>query len=299
MKTDNKAIVSHLGALIVGTAGVLWALALSSQMIEKSLRFHQTPPTPLRANLSLLSFALAGIIVLVLAMGIGAWRVPRAGKWVAAACAGPLSLAGIAVLASFHPGSGPYVDRERVRADNPARAERLFVLPIFFDHANASLRPVEKAHLRDLFAVFRDCVPEEIRVRGFASSARFQEDSDFRNRVLANRRAQVVSRFIEDEFQQAAAPVEWNEYQEMDSQRRLRDVGLKGERLLDLERLNRRAEIVWKEGACLGQLLEEVPAGEEDAPSAPLPAGQPDRLERGDRHARHRAKEQRQSAGNH
>lgn len=240
-----------VGKWLVAIAGIVLAVSQSSWILERSLNFGGLTPSPLRANLALLGLGLGGIVASV-SVGV-AVALRKLGSWVGVLLVGPASLSLIAVLSSIHPGTAPYVARDQIIALAEGDTHRTLVVPVFFTHALANLSEIDRRKIRDVSGLFRACLPEEVIIRGFASSAEFRQNSDYQNRLLANRRAKVVAEFLEDELQRPVLAIVWAEYSQMAKVRRLRDVGPEGERLRDMERLNRRAEIVWREGSCFGE----------------------------------------------
>lgn len=253
MAKDKSLFLLFLG-LVISCVGFTWAFRRGSELLDGSLHFMAFRPTPLSVNLPLLVIGAVSVIAIAITLIAAAIRFPSAAGVTSAILAGPITLAITAMITAVHPGLPPFVDRERVWSDTGGEAERLYAIPIFFQHADASLEPYEKIHIKRLIALFKDCGTDALRVRGFSSSAEFHQDSDIRNRLLANARARVVAAFLESELKRPLVVVaEWELYSDMIAARRIVDVDLNGGRLREIESLNRRAELTWSADRCLGR----------------------------------------------
>jgi outer membrane protein OmpA-like peptidoglycan-associated protein len=270
MRNETRSAWSQVLFPLAGATGGLAALAISRRLVEISLNFGGVSPTPIRANLLLFGLGLALLAATVSAVGLVAWRRPRFSAAACMAGVAPVVVASTALLTAIHPGVGAFVSRERISTRDPVEPARILALPVFFANNDAKLSAGEAERVRQAFSTFADCGTESVFVRGFASSARFTANSDYRNRELANARASAVAAHLE-RFNRPVRVAAWTSYAEMVGNRRLRDTGLTEERLLQVEALNRRAEIFWPDQQCLdgGALW---PSGEM-APIVSGPAG--------------------------
>lgn len=235
---------------------------MGAWLAQRALYFDGIPPVPLRANPRILSisiFAIPG--VLIITWWISRSTVRHSLLFPAAVLLVCLCLVG--VISSLSPGPGSLATREIVQVSSVAPRKNTFAYPIYFDNDRFILTRSEHRRIIDALSVFRSCESSTLRVRGFASSAEFRPDrerSDEYNKNLANRRASAVRDLIKVAAGIEAVATVWATYDEMVGQRRLRDVGLDGERLLPIEKLNRRVEVFWNDSRCSeGERFEEVP----------------------------------------
>ncbi|WP_187271186.1 OmpA family protein [Neolewinella aurantiaca] len=125
-----------------------------------------------------------------------------------------------------------------------------FVLPFFFENGIDTLDVSEKDKLLELIDIFMTCGEEEIEVIGYASSRAFEGFSNSRNTQLANDRAKNVKSYIEAWTNSSVNARNWNDYEEMESFRRITDRDLQGNLISRSEKLNRRVEVVWSNNKC-------------------------------------------------
>lgn len=234
-----------------------------SWLTERALYFDGIPPVPLRANPRLLSISIFGIPVVLAAL----WWVSRlTGKQNLAFPLATLlvCLCLVGIVASVSPGPGSLASREIIQVSSVAPRQNTFAYPIYFDNDRFEITRGEISRIVDALTVFRTCEAGTLGVRGFASSAEYQPDrdkSDEYNKNLANKRAIVVRDLIKKVSGIEAAAKDWATYDDMVAQRRVRDVGLNGERLLPIEKLNRRVEVFWSDSRCSdGERIAQLPA---------------------------------------
>jgi hypothetical protein len=233
------------------------AVASASMAVRYGDGLTGVTPVPLRANPTLVMWAYL-LLPLFLTAGwiaskrAGAWRWLA---WPSVTCAATCCAV---LLAAIRPGIGSVVARDIVYAAPSPASGRVFAIPLYFPNGKASLTDAESVRLRDTLAVFASCEMGSLMVRGFASSAPFRRNHDYRNRLLANDRAMGVKAAVESGTGRSVTIVEWTAHEDMVRERRLRDVGAAGERLIDVERLNRRAELFWSDSPCE---VGKVPSG--------------------------------------
>lgn len=243
-----------LGWFAASLLMVVAATWMLSWLVPRAAHFGGAHPIPLSANFRLMTWALfgAGASILVAYLCSRAEGLLRTRYMLL--LAGPLWLCLGAVLASVAPRSASVVTRDQVHAQ-PPKGERSFAVPFFFANGSDTLPEAEMSRLMDIISVFRTCSPENVFVRGFASSAKYRDDSDAKNRALANRRAYNIRESIQ-RFGTVVINVQWLQFEDMLQARRLRDHDAETDRLLpEVERLNRRAELFWSESNCARQEL--------------------------------------------
>jgi flagellar motor protein MotB len=231
----------------------LWIAGLvGAWLLQRSLYFDGTPPVPLRVNPKLFSLSLAGVPVVLLALWASIQYTSRLNIAFALATLF-IGLCLVGMVASLSPGPGSLVAREVVQVSSLKPKQNTFAYAVYFENGKPNFSGGESRRIMDALSVFRACEAGTLQVRGFASSAPYLRDpskSDEYNKNLANTRAVVVKDRIRELSGAIATAKEWDSYEEMVKERRLRDVGLAGERLISIERLNRRVEIVWNDSRC-------------------------------------------------
>lgn len=180
-------------------------------------------------------------------------------RWTIAASTLPiLALGAGLILASLSPGTSNMVGMDYVPTARPESVTK-YALPVLFSLGDATLSADEKRRLRESLVVIGMCNPTKLSVRGFASSKPFRRsivedgkecDPECRNTRLAQKRANNIGLFIEQELKLSIEPHEWRTADEMKAGRRLRDQSENGELIPDFERLNRRAEVTWEKAGC-------------------------------------------------
>lgn len=199
------------------------------------------------------SAILVGSAMVVLALAIGRWPLPRPAALLVSL---PLMILGFGgLVVSLKPSAVAYTGREYVPSPT-VRGQKVFAIPFFFKTADDELSDRDKARLRDLLAVFNTCSAGSIQAQGFASSAPFAPqgdcDSNCRNVRLAQRRAMRVTSFISQESRGAVRATyrAWDDFEEMRDSRRLLDTDGSGRLIAMKERINRRVELTWLQDTC-------------------------------------------------
>jgi hypothetical protein len=232
----------------------LCAVALAGAwLVERSLYFDGIPPVPLRANPRILSISIFGIPVALLALWLLNRTLGRRSIPIVATGSLLVAMCLVGIIASVWPGPGSLASREIVQVSSLTPRQNTFAFPVYFENDEFELPKGEVKRIVDALSVFRVCEAGTLRVRGFASSAEYRPDrgkSDEYNKNLSNRRAAFVSALLKKHADVDASVKEWATYKEMTDERRLRDIGLDGERLLKIERLNRRVEVFWSDSRC-------------------------------------------------
>jgi len=233
-------------------AGLCAAGLAGAWLLQRALYFGGTPPVPMRVNPTLFSASLAGVPVVLLGLWVSCLYTSRLNIAFALATLF-LGLCFAGLLASLSPGQGTLVAREVIPATSLRPKQTAFAYVAYFNNGEPGLELGEQRRIIDALSVFRACEAGSLQVHGFASSARYLRDpskSAEYNKNLANQRASVVKKHIEDLAKVDVTAKQWESYEEMARARRLRDEGLSGERLLPMEKLNRRVEIVWNDSRC-------------------------------------------------
>jgi flagellar motor protein MotB len=132
-----------------------------------------------------------------------------------------------------------------------------------FDTGRSTLTPSERQRLKDTFEIFRACEVATLYVRGYASSAPYKEENEYRNLLLANGRAIAVRNELKTLVGLTPQHAEWSTHTRMAEMRRLRDLDANGRIIKALERLNRRAEVFWNDSHCISDGAGPAP---QDAP---------------------------------
>lgn len=250
--TSAKPIsLGWVAASLIVVIASTWML---SWLVPRAAHFGGAHPIPLSANFRLMTWALLGAGACTLVAYMCSRTERKLGTRCMLLLAGPLWLCLGAVLVSVAPRSASVVTRDQVHAQ-PPKGERIFAVPFFFANGSDTLSAAETSRLMDVISVFRSCSPDNVFVRGFASSARYRVDSDANNRALANRRAYNIRESIQ-RFGTTVINVQWLQVEDMLQARRLRDYDAEFDRLLpEVEKLNRRAELFWSESTCARQEL--------------------------------------------
>lgn len=242
---------------VLGWTPLLAAVVLGNLLVEGGIR--DDIAVPLRSHPGVLRGALLLVLLSTLALSFagGGSRLARALRF-----AGMLALAcGFASgVAALSPGTASVVARDLLLERSPSTVAPALALPFFFDNARAVLTRAEAQRLSDATHVFASCATGKLAVRGFASSAEFAEHNEFRNRELANDRAEAVTAALRASGFDAVAVLRWKSLDQMRQARRIRDTDELGKRLQEQERMNRRAEVVWDQTSCL---FEVTALGEE------------------------------------
>jgi hypothetical protein len=233
-----------------------WTLAVAvaffcSLLAGRGLWFAGVPPVPLKANPVLLTIAVG----LIPCVAFFTWYVFSKKHLnltlsLPIFCLLPIGI----VISSIHPGTGSIIARDLVQTTSLQRPGRVFAMPAYFANGIEDPAASEIKRLADAFSTFRECEAGTLRVKGFASSRPYAgstiEQSNERNKSLANDRAKRVAELLEKSIGRKVEAVPWPDYYHMQSERRIRDIDLSGNALLDAERLNRRVEIYWNDSPC-------------------------------------------------
>lgn len=245
MASDNRAVIYHIAVwftLCIFVSLMTWIFK------SGAVEFGGALPKPILVNpplvfASLALFVVSGVILLYFKLRTGIIS-PL-----------PLGMAGLAAIASFglaivsaSPGLGSVVAKDFIAGDVGTDAPPRFGVTILFENSSDALTPYAKRQIEDLLVVFASCQAPNAIVRGFASSARFRENSDDQNRNLANRRANSVSAFLKERGV-IVNKVEWISHEDMANQLRIIDEK-DGERILAREPSNRRVEVLWDQSPC-------------------------------------------------
>lgn len=245
--TNGRSLITHACVWLA----ICLALAGVASLVPNALFFGSTSPVPLRANPTLLTLGitLAPVCLLLLYIADRYSSISKIVLGIGALCTAVLCIG--AILASLFPGPGSLLARDLVQQPETRANSSIFAFPIFFRNGESTFTPDEVRKLEDAFAVFRPCEVGTLRVRGFASSAAFVKNSDALNLKLANDRAETVKRALDKLVGGSAVVFEWDSFEHMIGERRLRDTTLDGKLISQIEGYNRRAEIFWSDSMCL------------------------------------------------
>lgn len=228
--------------------------AIAGWLPEHGLFFGGVDPVPVRINPLLFILSVSG----GLATTALAWlRWPK--SW-AEMPFWPFLISGLfavslsGLLSAAFPGVGSIVSRETITTDPPPPPRgTAFAIPILFPNGSPVIPSAELERLKENFEVYRGCEVGNLKVRGFASSAQFADPalSDFKNKTLANDRAKAVAEAVSVMTGTRPEVVPWESYEEMERNRRIRDVDPDNNgRILAAEARNRRAELFWDDTTC-------------------------------------------------
>jgi hypothetical protein len=245
--SSNRNVVAHVCVwltICLGLAGV-------SRIVPTALYFGGVSPVPLRANPALLTLGIGLAPVCLLLLYI-ADRYSSISKIVlgVGALATAIFCVG-AILASLYPGPGSLLARDLVQQSEVQSNSSVFAFPVFFRNNERLFTLEEERRLEDAFSVFRSCEVGTLRVRGFASSAAFALNSDALNLKLANDRAQTAKKVLDRLVGGGTVVFEWDSFESMIGERRLRDTTLQGKLISQVEGYNRRVEIFWSDSMCM------------------------------------------------
>jgi hypothetical protein len=246
-----------LGAL------AFWSLAsmgfyVAGRLIDADPAVIGNRGIPFEATPRVFAFALTGIAFASLGCAF-MWAMAKARRWrlLAAMITAAMVFASTLVPAALNPSAGTIRIRDRVDPFPWSREPQVFALAVFFPNGKSTMTPMVSESVRLQLAAFNSCGVGPIRVRGFASSARFSRqaiESDGLNRNLANNRAKnLQALLVSSGYPNAELTPPWDSYLDMAGQRRIRDIDERGHRLPDRELLNRRAEIFWIGANCIPQ----------------------------------------------
>ncbi|WP_190810340.1 OmpA family protein [Flagellimonas sp. S3867] len=237
---------SDLSKVLLG--GVLCLVCISSvEYIVGNVRADKA----LRIDNDVFGISLS-VFILTVSSFIVLIRNKRVNRgYLMAVLIGPIFGSLVLLLASIRPGSGPILNTINVPYEKVNRDSNLLVLPVIFDNGSSTLKEAEKVKLLNFTKLFKHCETHEILVRGYASSRQFKEQSNHRNYLLANERAEIVAGFLKLETGKNFKSFKWGSFQEMLEGRRINDLDPNDDLIPELELLNRRVEIVWKEDECL------------------------------------------------
>jgi len=238
----------------IGTELIAWGLVVAAAWVLSWLTPHAlwlwgSRPSPLRANTLLLACAVVAVVLLVIAYGkVSGLQTDQKVRWQLLLI-GPIVVCAGSAAAALHPGAGSILGRDRVeQAAGPVLA-RIVAIPVLFPKGRDELLGPERKRLIEIVRMFVGCAMTEPQIRGFASSACYPTDCKGNNKSLANRRAARVAKELEQAGLKSV-PVQWDQWEEMATERRLRDVDLDGRPIAQVERLNQRAEVLFDQASC-------------------------------------------------
>lgn len=245
--------------VIAGASVAVWLAAISAR-VGGSAKPLTVYPGMLVAGL--LAFVASSLLLWATVMRSGASR-----PYFGAGSAFLLMVALGGMLASFAPGHSVVGMRDLLHERSAPAAPRTFGVPILFTNGSDRISAEELLILHRVVDVFSDCTNPQVIVRGYASSARFRENSDLENLKLSNRRARnVADALTKRGFSVVQTP--WAAYEEMTGERRIRDISTDGDRDVEKEARNRRVEILWRDSPCFAPVAAR--ASSASAPVRPF-----------------------------
>jgi outer membrane protein OmpA-like peptidoglycan-associated protein len=239
---------------VLRSAGLWFALvllSLAADLISLRLRGKLMAPRQLSVDGILL---VAAVILILLFQGVTYLRrqqmTSERSHWPfldGIAIAIIFGLPVLLLLSSLAPGLGSLrLQREYVITPPAPLPVNGMGTVVLFQNGVRTLRPNEAARLKQQLEILNRCNVADLRVVGFASSAPYRDMNEERNLRLANLRANAVVKALA-KVQVGARVDTWRTYQEMVTQRRIRDTDTGGKRIETLQSLNRRVEILWRE----------------------------------------------------
>lgn len=235
---------------------LLIPIAIAARWLSaKGLFFLSVDPVPVRLNppLFLISLGLGAATSTMAWFSWPRWLSTRS-LW-SPLIASLYALAVCGLVSSTYPGAGSIVTRETIVVDPPPPPRgTAFAIAVLFENNSNVLSASEKQRLRDNFEVYKGCQAGNLKVRGFASSAGFAQFSEYRNLRLANARANAVAAEVTSVLGVTPELQTWLTHEEMEKNKRIRDIDLTGGRILSAEARNRRAELVWDDQTCFTAL---------------------------------------------
>jgi outer membrane protein OmpA-like peptidoglycan-associated protein len=212
---------------------------------------------PLEVNGMLLCLAFCASIV---SWGTTVFVALRHGKvavqlraWILGALSAVAVFAPVClVIAALRPAPLP-PDQDYVFLPPQRPVEHELGVTFLYPNGRDFLLPSEVPRLANELEMLRRCDGAKMELRGFASSAPYKTDNEARNLLLANKRADSLSRQLRERGLDIV-PYHWPTFFAMATGRRIRDVDASGVAIRAKERLNRRVEVWWtEETACMGE----------------------------------------------
>lgn len=231
--------------ILIGVISLVVFIYLAEILVEDIERY-----LPLNLNPLWLVFSLSLILIIFIILYFIFKKWKNKPYLIAPLFIGPIIFSIVTIFASFEPGSGTLKTNETLTIKELSTKSRELMLPLFFKNSGKTLSKKRTEEFLKRFNTLNSCAHDTIFIIGYASSREFEQNNEIENRNLANNRAKFVENVLRTHTDTPIKVHEWNTLFEMENAVRINDRDIDRELLPELEALNRRVEVIWKNMNC-------------------------------------------------